>query len=729
MNTSTGKISGTPLHNSIGENSYYPLKYYFYIQASNSSGTSAPKRYMLRVYEPASITTSATLARGDVGVYYNQTIKATGTEQTMRWKLIGALPPGLKFKGSINTRTATIYGTPTMAGEYKFKIQCYNVVGNATATSTETFTIIIGNVPKEWSDSRINLYYNYWKFMDGRVGSNYSDYIGVTDSSTTQKNISGKYIVLLDAGELPTGLYLKEENSSARALNVYLKGVPSSAGEFSFRLKVKRISDGGYNTRTFRVKINSSSTTQRRDYGMSLWGTLIAGKLAVPYERYFGVAGGTAPFKVSVSGGTLPQGLTLSQSGRITYLNGTPKRVGKFNFTIRVTGAHNGYVEKTVSLEIKANGNYTSGAVNSDTPTKPKFVSTSLPKAAVGTEYEATLQAYGTQPIMWSAVTSMPKGFDLDPETGKITGIPIKAGKYRFKVKAENELGSVTKKLTIKVLEQKPVIQTQDEEASSAEKWNLPDGVLKVPYSVQLEATGTGTIKWSKIGNLPNGLSLNKSKGIISGTPKKAGTFEFSIKAKNKAGSNTVKYVLTILDAEDEKDAESEVESDIEVAEDFTEISQNSMLTDEVKINNTGSGSVFTELFVLKNDEKFNGVVNCAAGEAVNFVIGEWVDSEGRKVKVSDIKIFVNDTLADKIEISDDGTFTIPQDLVSGDFNVYATAQYGGQELNTSEIFVSTAENENSSEKSGSSGAGCSTGAGIAGVFLGLLAFLKKTKK
>ena len=138
----------------------------------------------------------------------------------------------------------------------------------------------------------------------------------------------------------------------------------------------------------------------------------------------------------------------------------------------------------------------------------------------------------------------------------------------------------------------------------------------------------------------------------------------------------------------------------------------------------------YTELFIMSDDERFDGVVTHSAGVSADFVIDEWVDDEGRSVKVSDVKIFVNDEFAEGIVISDDGTFTIPQETVSGEFSVYASAQYGGQELRTSEIYVSAAEAEQTADNStGSSGAGCSAGAGMTGVFLALLAFMKKAKK
>ena len=739
IDESTGVISGTPTHTTTGKNSYYYADYRYSVIASNAGGSST-KQGLFRVYEPPVITTSATLPSVEVNEYYNQTLTATGTEYSMRWKLkSGSLPPGLKFQKSNSSRTARIYGYPKQAGEYKFTIELYNLVGNANTTTTKTFTIRVGRVASEYKDSRISI---NWTFKSGYVGSSYSDYVGIYDSSTSQKNISNKYIILLESGELPDGLYIKQENSSYRASTVYLKGIPTTSKKpYTFTLKAKRISDGGYATKTFNLYVNTSSVSVKQDSSMSLtqitsFNNSSFGTLGVSQQKYFYVSGGTTPFTPSVVYGELPHGLTLTQVGRYTIISGTPQRYGQYDpFIIRVTGS-------TFSgVTIKDNPKFTSGADDDDTPAKPTFVSTSLPTAYIGTEYNVTLSANGTQPITWSPVTSLPSGFDLDFETGAITGIPTKTGKYKFKVNAENEIGSVTKKLTLKIMDQKPVIQTQDvlsddvendEDTTETTRWTLPDGVLKVPYEVQLESTGTGTIKWSKIGTLPSGLSLNKSKGIISGTPKKAGTYEFSIRAKNKSGSNIVVYTLTILEAEPEEKTDDEEEAEEETGstnDTESSLPEKLIFEDEAQDENTGSGTAITDLFVLSDDEKLNGAIVKKAGSPADFVIDNWVDEYGRNVKVSDVKIVVNDEFVEGVVISDDGSFTLPEEIVSGELSVYALANANGHELKTSEIYITASDSETQNNNTGSSGAGCNFATGFAGALFALIAFITKTKK
>jgi hypothetical protein len=75
----------------------------------------------------------------------------------------------------------------------------------------------------------------------------------------------------------------------------------------------------------------------------------------------------------------------------------------------------------------------------------------------------------------------------------------------------------------------------------------LPSGSLGKQYSTALAASGTTPIAWSVAsGNLPPGLSLTTSNGAISGAPSSAGTWSFTAKASNSAGTNTKSVSLSV---------------------------------------------------------------------------------------------------------------------------------------------------------------------------------------
>lgn len=76
----------------------------------------------------------------------------------------------------------------------------------------------------------------------------------------------------------------------------------------------------------------------------------------------------------------------------------------------------------------------------------------------------------------------------------------------------------------------------------------LPDGKVGEAYSRTLAATGSVPITWSfESGSLPDGLTLTGN--TISGTPTAAGTYTFTVKASNAAGSDSQELSIVIHSA------------------------------------------------------------------------------------------------------------------------------------------------------------------------------------
>ena len=517
--SSRGLLSGRVAHTTTGKSSLNPLWYHFNAIARTTAGQILTKRLSVSVYEPPSITTGASLPDGSVNTRYSTTINAEGTEFSMEWELkSGTLPPGLSFKGDNSKRTATISGTPTTPGTYRFTIELYNFVGEPETTTRRTFTIVIKGNP----NPDPNMYLDY-TLKDWRKGEWYSDWIIMRGRSSFNS-----YAVV--DGDLPAGTYLERSGNK-----IYLRGYPSEAGRYTFKIRI--YGNYGYAEKTLTVIITDPSSQDFADSRMSVLWNFANGKVGVTYWDYVYVQGGTSPYTVTVKSGSTPPGLTLFRNGNYVWLSGKPTLDDDYDFTLRIKGEHNGYVDKRFTMKIAANSSYArafAGEEDDANPTKPKIVTTKLPAVTVRSSYSVQLEASGTKPITWTISGDLPNGLTFN-EDGVLSGIAVEAGKYKFKVEASNVKGSVKKSYTLKVLPKKPTILTVE----------LPGGTVNEPYSADIMADGTD-IKWTKSGKLPKGLTLNKTTGELSGTPTEAGTYTFKVKAKNNAGKDTVTFTVVI---------------------------------------------------------------------------------------------------------------------------------------------------------------------------------------
>ncbi len=116
----------------------------------------------------------------------------------------------------------------------------------------------------------------------------------------------------------------------------------------------------------------------------------------------------------------------------------------------------------------------------------------------------------GAPPYTWSLnYGSLPSGLSLNPATGKISGIPDAAVDLAFTLQVTDSASATgTAGCSLTILAAPIAITTTD----------LPDGVVGVPYSETLTATGgTPPYTWAVIGGaLPPPLGLGASSGQIT---------------------------------------------------------------------------------------------------------------------------------------------------------------------------------------------------------------------
>jgi hypothetical protein len=179
--------------------------------------------------------------------------------------------------------------------------------------------------------------------------------------------------------------------------------------------------------------------------------------------------------------------------------------------------------------------------------TNPVITTPSLPQGEDGRPYSKFLAATGGTPqYTWSSnPVILPFGLSLNSNTGEITGPPTASGgPTSIEFTVTDSTGATSSKTLSITIADAPTITTT----------TLPPGQIGVWYSATLAASGgIPSYTWSiDTGNLPSGLSLTTSTGVISGTPTTAtgSPFGFSVKVVDSAGgSDTKPLSITVGDA------------------------------------------------------------------------------------------------------------------------------------------------------------------------------------
>jgi hypothetical protein len=261
-----------------------------------------------------------------------------------------------------------------------------------------------------------------------------------------------------------------------------LSGTPTSQGAFGIPIQLTdSIGDQLQRAYTLFVAAPLSVLTTSLPNGTS----------GVAYSRTLTAGGGQAPYSWSASG--LPPGLQIdATSGKIT---GTPTTNGIYPVNIQLTDFGQRTASRSIVITIGP------GVV---------ITNTLLALGSVGSPYSQTLVATGGQaPYSWSMAAggSMPPGLSLNPSTGVISGTPQDAASLTFSVKVTDSQGNAGYgTFTINILGPLKISGGP-----------LPGGLHGSKYSHALSVTGGAPpYRWSA-SNLPPGLRINPSSGLISG--------------------------------------------------------------------------------------------------------------------------------------------------------------------------------------------------------------------
>ena len=499
-----------------------------------------------------------------------------------------------------------------------------------------------------------------YTFLSGKVGTYYNDFVKVTGgySPFTWTKVSGT---------LPSGLSMYSSSNY-----LYLRGTPTKAGTYSFTLKAKD-AYGNTATKSFSLTIAPNPVT--------ITYTFTGGKVGTYYNDYVKATGGTSPFTWTKTSGTIPSGMSLYSSSNYVYLRGTPTKAGTYSFTLKVKDKY-GYTDTksftmTISSALKIEYTFSSGKV--------------------GTYYNDFVKVTGgTSPFTWTKISgTIPNGLSMYRSGNYLylKGTPTRAGTYSFTLKVKDAYGYITTKSFTMTIASNPVSIT----------YTFLSGRVGAYYNDYVKVTGgSSPYTWTKTsGTLPYGLSMYSSGNYLylRGTPTIEGTYSFTLKVKDKYGyTDTKSFSLTIgsgyYSTSDTGSASpsQDTTSDTGQADSVGETPQiPSSPTDQTGLEGTGNTAVnlSADLEVVSDDilesydDRDSDLVKVRENMPVSFTVSNW------GANVSDITVYVDDKPVN-ITVSDDGKFTLPAEMVTGDFKVSAKAQSESGELESNELYIIT---------------------------------------
>lgn len=339
----------------------------------------------------------------------------------------------------------------------------------------------------------------------GIVGSEYRAKL----SATTTLAMPYEWNIPFGYGNFPTGLNLNRETG-------VISGIPTKEGVWNFTAKIIA-QNGKTETRDFSIEIKPALVIKTEDLPLGLIGAFYKALLAAG-------GGGIPPYTWSIPNeyGALPPGLSIEPKTGV--ISGTPSKEGVWNFAIKIADLAGFFAVKDFSIQVEPG---------------LKITTASLATGTVGVFYSETLRAQAKNPpVSWNIPTGsgygdFPPGLNLDASSGYISGVPSKEGNWSFSVKLEDQTGAVaTKELFIKI-----------RSGFIFEPDTLAEATVGSNYSAKLSVRGGEAPYVWKVnsGNLPQGLTLDSSSGLLSGVPQSKGYHYFTLKATDSAGDSGFK--------------------------------------------------------------------------------------------------------------------------------------------------------------------------------------------
>ncbi len=173
-------------------------------------------------------------------------------------------------------------------------------------------------------------------------------------------------------------------------------------------------------------------------------------------------------------------------------------------------------------------------------PVTPPVITSSLSASGgIGTAFNYDIIATNN-PTSFNAV-HLPTGLSVDTTSGIISGVPTESGNFSVTLNASNAGGTGTATLGLTIFSALSITTPSP----------LPDGMVGNVYAQTFSAVaGKIPYVWSvSSGNLPNGIALDSTTGIIGGTPVTGGSTGFIITVTDANNVTAAKSFTLMIDA------------------------------------------------------------------------------------------------------------------------------------------------------------------------------------